>query len=145
MKVVSLSKVPEFGGEFRGFAKNEDNKATSPNLTGRKARSIQSAVGKSMAEVSGFPENDLFVRYEHLTEQQRFDNLYKWLTEAGSNIENIDAITYSKNYRGLHAKKDLKATDVVISIPHSHVIWTPMVSESYIGRKLKEAGYELEP
>jgi histone-lysine N-methyltransferase SETD3 len=69
-------------------------------------------------------------------ERKRFDKLLKWLLDGGSKFEKLKIRYYSRDYRGVHAARNVKKGDILLFVPLSQIITLEMAFESPIGRKM---------
>ena len=52
-----------------------------------------------------------------LIEMEKFSKLFEWLTDHGADYSKLELIFYTADYRGIVAKEDIKADDIVLSVP----------------------------
>lgn len=71
---------------------------------------------KLEAELSIEVEEDNRVPADH-PERKRFDRLLDWMDKGGADSSKMKLRFYSANYRGVHAKTDVKAGETVLYVP----------------------------
>lgn len=87
--------------------------------------------------MSGSPKVTLHLtHFSDDPERKRFDKLLQWLSDGGSKFDKLKIRYYSKDYRGVHAARNIKKGDIVLFVPLSQIITLEMAFESPIGRKM---------
>ena len=84
-------------------------------------------------------EEDNSIPEEH-PERKRFARLLDWLSEGGSKFDKLKIRFYTADYRGVHAARDIKKGEIVLSIPKEQIITLEMAFASPIGKKMFEKG-----
>jgi len=71
-------------------------------------------------------------------ERKRFGQLLEWMDKGGSDHSKLKLRFYSANYRGVHAKCDIKAGETVLHVPLEQIITLEMAYRSPIGQQMYE-------
>lgn len=71
---------------------------------------------KFMAEITIEIEEDNKIPKEH-PERKRFQTLLDWMEEGGAQFDKLKLRYYSENYRGVHAKQDIKNGETILLVP----------------------------
>lgn len=62
------------------------------------------------------------------------------MKNGGSDFSKLKLRYYSDNYRGVHAKNDIKAGETVLLVPLKQIITLEMAFKSPIGKQMYEHG-----
>ena len=73
-------------------------------------------------------------------EKKKFQRLMAWLNKAGAETSKVQLRFYNNNYRGLHARSDIKKGEVIICVPRKQLITLAMAWKTPIGEKVNELG-----
>ena len=76
-------------------------------------------------------------------ERKRFEKLADWMNKGGADITKVKLRFYSSNYRGVHAKADIKAGETVLFVPLKQIITLEMAYESPIGKLMKQKSLSI--
>ena len=71
-------------------------------------------------------------------ERKRFQQLLDWMDAGGADHSKLKLRFYSANYRGVHAKCDIKAGETVLHVPLEQIITLEMAYRSPIGQQMYE-------
>lgn len=66
-------------------------------------------------------------------ERTRFETLFDWMKSDGANFDKLKLRYYAPDYRGVHAARDVKKSEVILYVPLSEIITLEMAMESPIG------------
>jgi hypothetical protein len=47
----------------------------------------------------------------------RFNRLLKWLSDGGSTFDKLKIRFYTADYRGVHAARNIKKGEIILSVP----------------------------
>lgn len=59
-------------------------------------------------------------------ERKRFTELLEWMKEGGANYDKLKLRYYAENYRGVHAKQNIKSGEVILYVPLKQIITLEM-------------------
>lgn len=66
-----------------------------------------------------------------------------WLLSGQSEFPKLKIQYYSKDYRGVHAIRKVKAREVVLYVPKTHLITLEMAKETLIAKKILSCKLDL--
>lgn len=62
----------------------------------------------------------------------------KWVRDGGAHISNVKIRYYGVNYRAIHATRDIKKGESVLTIPKSHLISTDIYDATEVSKRIDE-------
>jgi len=71
-------------------------------------------------------------------EHERFDRLLDWMKENGADFSKLELRYYSADWRGVHAKEEIKKGDTVLFVPHDTIVTLDLAKESPLGKYMVE-------
>ena len=73
------------------------------------------------------------------------EKLLKWGADNGADLSKVKLVYYTKDFRGIHAAKRIKAGDRIITIPEKLVVTFPKIlSECKLAKQVVDTGIALE-
>lgn len=92
-----------------------------------------------MVEVAQEIDQDNKLPHDH-PERKRFQKLLDWMSKNGADFSKLKLRYYTEDYRGVHAKQDIKNGEVVLYVPLNCIITLEMAFRSPIGKLMYEKG-----
>jgi len=92
-------------------------------------------IEKEYKEDNKFPADD--------PEMIKIRDLCDWLQTGGAIFDKLKIKYYEKNYRGVHSSQIIKANELILFIPKSHLITLEMARQTPVGKKMMAAGLSL--
>jgi hypothetical protein len=66
-------------------------------------------------------------------EKARFETLFDWMKQDGSEFDKLKVRYYAPDYRGVHAAREVKKGETILYVPLKQIITLEMAMESPIG------------
>lgn len=76
-------------------------------------------------------------------DEDKFVNMCNWLKEGGAKFPKLYLQYYSDDYRGCHSLTKIPPDDVILYVPHSHVMTSEVAKASKIGKAIIASPVEL--
>ena len=74
-------------------------------------------------------------------EKERFERMFSWMTQGGSQFDKLKLRYYAPDYRGVHASRDIKKGETILYVPKNEIITLEMAMESPIGALMKARNF----
>ena len=82
---------------------------------------IKTLIDETAVEI----EQDNKIPPDH-PERKRFQNLLDWMKNGGADFSKLKLRYYTDNYRGVHAKNEIKSGETVLVVPLKQIITLEM-------------------
>lgn len=66
-------------------------------------------------------------------ERIRFNELFNWMKQGGSQFDKLKLRYYTTDYRGVHAAKNIKKGETILYVPKHQLLTLDMAMQSPIG------------
>lgn len=74
-------------------------------------------------------------------EKERFERMFDWMLDGGSEFDKLKLRYYAADYRGVHASRDIKKGETILYVPKNQIITLEMAMESPIGALMKARNF----
>ena len=74
-------------------------------------------------------------------EKERFERMFDWMLNGGSNFDKLKLRYYAPDYRGVHASREIKKGETILYVPKEQIITLEMAMESPIDALMKARNF----
>lgn len=128
---ASLRYIEALDAYRQGLAVDADDKLIKPTM--QKLQELVDELKMSQAQLAQGSNPD----------QDRFDNMVRWMRDGGSKFPMLYLQYYSEDYRGVHCLTKIPSNQMILYVPLSHIMTSEVAKESNIGRKIIIANVDL--